>query len=303
MQTCLYVHPDNIEASKKELNVKVAIIARPDWYMPEAKCQQIIVETERGVHTRCYLAEHEGYSFIIVYGRFGRVRSTAHDIDFELTQEALSFLGITHIIGTFVVGSIQEDDKAGVVYILDDFIGLGGYNQARTRHRAIGFRNVDMLKPFCDLTRQALCQSAKTLPFSIKEKGTYVCFHGWPRLETGAELAHYGRMQCDVVGQTLDPEVTLAKEAGCCYAAIAVTIDDHEIRTRFLANDHSGLQDLNSNMVEGRKKTFDVFLAALPELTRLANDTCRCSEQAKLKTKRSEHFYYRPKHLIVDENE
>ena len=303
MQQCWYVHPDNIERSRKELNVKIAIVARPDFFMQRNDCRQVIVETTRGVHTRCYLSASNGIPFLIIYGRFDRVRGMSSDINFELTQEVISFLGISHVIGTFVVGSIREDEKAGSVYVPNDLIGMGGYSNSRTKDRAIGFRNVDVLQPFCEETRRVLIESSKSLPFAVKPEGTYVCFHGWPRLETLAELQYYKLIGGDVVGQTLDPELTLAKEAGCHYAALAVTIDDHEIRTRFLANDRTGLNELNRNMVEGRRKTFSVFEAALPALAGLSDGTCSCEEQARLKEKRSEHFYYRPKYLCQSDDD
>jgi purine nucleoside phosphorylase len=74
-------------------------------------------------------------------------------------------------------------------------------------------------------------------------------------------------MGCDVVGQPLDPEATLAREGGCCYAALAVTIDDHEIRSH-----------------------------ALPALV----DLPACDQQAKLKQSINYDFYCRPRFLMED---
>ncbi|MEK9208113.1 MAG: hypothetical protein AAB922_06505, partial [Patescibacteria group bacterium] len=61
-------------------------------------------------------------------------------------------MGIRKIVGTFSVGSIKESGRAGEVYIPNDFVGLGGYNQSMNLEH--GFRNVDMISPFCEGIRQ-----------------------------------------------------------------------------------------------------------------------------------------------------
>lgn len=292
MEKCFFIHPDNIEYVQASLDLKIAVIARPDWFMKKNKCEHLIVETPRGVHTRCYLAKSDNISFLIVYGRFDRIRSTSLDINYELTQEAISFLGIKKLVGTFVTGSIQEDDKAGNVYIPHDFIGLGGYN--RSRNKEIGFRNVDMFKPFCEEMRKCLIEASNEVNFFVHTNGVYACFHGYPRIETEAELKFYGNIGCNIVGQTIDPEATLAREAGCHYVAIAATIDDYELRSRFMANDITAREEIDNNIVEGRKKTFNLFIRALPGLMEASNLQCNCEEQQNHVSKRSRHFYYRP---------
>ena len=294
MRNCIFVHPDNIDRMKDDLNVSLAVVARPDRYMEANDVTQVIVETGRDVHTRCYLAEEKGIRFLIVYGRFNRVRTTSHGIDFESTQEVFNMMGVTHIVGTFVVGSLRPEDMAGKIYVPDDIIGLGPYDQALSKWRPTGFRTVDMLTPFCSEMRAALVKSAEAISSPVQDGGTYACFHGWPRLETRAELNHYVAMGCDMVGQTLDPEATLAKESGCCYAALAVTIDDQEIRDRFLAGDQSGVEDIQRHTAEGRKRTFEIFLKALPSLVNLE----KCDSQAKEKRGINMDFYYRPSYLI-----
>ncbi len=299
MQECVYVHPDNIEHTRRELNLKIAVVARPDAFMQENGCRQLIVETERGIHTRCYLAEYQHIPFLIVYGRFERRRSTSHDIDYALTQEAISALGIENVIGTFVTGSIGEMTKAGSVYIPHDFVGMGGYNQSRNKER--GFRNVDMFLPFCGGLRRCLISAASYSPFLVYPEGIYVSFHGYPRIETSAELDFYQQMGWDIVGQTIDPEATLAREAGCHYASLAVTIDDRELRERFLTNDVTAREEIDVNIGRGREKTFSLFLQALPDIHSMTEPKCNCVQQRLHVGSRSRYFYYRPRYLCTDE--
>ena len=211
MERCSFVNPDNLERSKNELALELAVVARPDSFLRENECPHIIVETTKGVHLRCYLGVHDGRNFLILYGRFDRVRSTSYDIDFVSTQEVVSMLGIKKLIGTFVCGSIQDEVSAGEVFILHDFVGLGGYNESRNKN-SVGFRNVDMFNPFCPKLRSGLIAGGSKVDFPIRREGIYACFHGFPRIETGAELDFYAKMGWQVVGQTLDPEATLARE-------------------------------------------------------------------------------------------
>src|SRR3989344_6757791 len=99
MRKSVYVTPDNIGDFKKEYSPEIAIIARPDWFIKERDLQHVIVETKHGIHNRCFVAKHDDVRFLIIYGRFDRIRSTARDIDFELTQGAVSMLGIRKMIG------------------------------------------------------------------------------------------------------------------------------------------------------------------------------------------------------------
>lgn len=295
MQQCYYINPENRTRDWDPRNIKVAVIARPDSFMEQSKAVQLVIETERNVHTRCYLAQSGEVPFLIVYGRFKRTRSTSRDIDFEGTQHVLSFLGIRVLVGTFVTGSIDKDARAGGIYVPHDFVGMGGYNQSR--HRETGFRNVDMFTPFCGELRDEIAAASDTVPFSVSHRGVYVCFHGYPRIETSAELEFYCRMGWSIVGQTLDPEATLAREAGVHYVAMAVTIDDWAVRDRFLKNDPTARLEIEDNIRRGRENVFSLFLRALPRLHDIKGARCNCVAQGTHVQSRSKSFHYRPAYL------
>lgn len=300
LQTAYLVHPDNVEQAKSAIDVSVAVVARPDAYIQQADVEPIVIETDRGVHLRCYLAEHNNVRFVIVYGRFDRVRSPAKEIDFAKTQAALNMLGIRTLIGTFVVGAISQEDHAGTVVIPDDFIGLGGYSDESWKDRPEGFRNVEMFSPFCTEARRALTNQAHVIDEPVHTDGTYVCFHGWPRIETVAELKYYSHLGGKVIGQTLDPEATLARQFGMHYAALTVMMDDFRVRELFRSDYREGAATLSKNIVEGRWKTFELFLAALPDLASIGHVSCGCGQHVNVKRQASRNFYYRPPKFIVD---
>ena len=120
----------------------------------------------------------------------------------------------------------------GSVYVLGDLIGMSGYNIHWNRN--ISFHNAEMYEPFCPNLTKKLCEAAGKMEFPVKTNATYVTFYGYPRIETKGELKFYNKMGWDVVGQTCDPEATLAKLNQMCYAAVAVQIDDPNSRNEYI---------------------------------------------------------------------
>lgn len=292
MKHCYFVNSDNIDDFLAKFSPKIAIIARPDDYLDNHQVTQLIIETDYGVFTRAYLAEENNVFFVIIYGRHSRKKTTSLDIDYNLTQEAISFLGITAIIGNFVVGGVSDSAKAGSIFILHDFIGLSGYNHRFSPNNNYNFRNKDLFVPFNLEMRDALIQAARDMNLSCQEEGVYGCLVGYPRLETKAEYHFYKMIGCDVVGKTLDPEVTLAHQAGCAYAAVGVTIDDDSTRTELVNNPKSNV--VEELIINGRKDMFDIFLNALPRLHKY--DGSLKSSYKYPSHEKSTFFYCRPQH-------
>jgi 5'-methylthioadenosine phosphorylase len=69
--------------------------------------------------------------------------------------------------------------------------------------------------------RQWLVAAALDRHESCADGGTYLCAEG-PRFETPAEIRMFRLLGADLVGMTSVPEVVLAREAGVCYATVAV---------------------------------------------------------------------------------
>jgi purine nucleoside phosphorylase len=298
-----FVHPDNVAHVRDRLAAAVAVIARPDAFMTGTDPVQLIVETDHGVHTRCYLASHDGIEFLLVYGRVDRKRQLSDGLNYGLTQHVVDFLGITVLVGTFIVGSVRPDAAAGEIFVPSDLVGIGPHHASNAVDGPFGFRTIDMYWPFCARARGPLLAAAndKGRP-PVADRSTYATFHGWPRIETAAELRLYAEQGFDVVGQTLDPEATLAKESGTHYAAMAVTVDDGPLRQQLMQGEADARQGIDDLVLTGRTRMFDIFLDALPALDELARKPaeCDCREQAERRQARSEHMYYRPRHLCVD---
>jgi len=299
----LFVHPDNVAQVRSRLAAAVAVIARPDSFMIRTDPVQLIVETDHGVHARCYLASHDGIDFVLVYGRVDRKRQPSGGLNYRLTQHVEDFLGITVLIGTFIVGSVRPTAAAGEIVVPSDLVGIGSHTASNAVDGPFGFRTVDMYWPFCAHARGALLAAANANGRPpVPDRSIYATFHGWPRIETAAELKLYAEQGFDVVGQTLDPEATLAKESGTHYAAMAVTVDDGPLRQQLMQGEADARDGIDDLVLTGRTRMFDIVLDALPSLDELARKPveCDCREQAERRQARSEHMYYRPRHLCVD---
>ena len=194
--------------------------------------KMVTIDTSFGPVDRCF----EGYVYnvpvLVIYGRFNGQKVPSNEINFQQTIEAIKNRGVTKVIGTFVVGGINPEMPQGSVYVLGDLIGMSGYNIHWDKN--ISFHNAEMYEPFCPQLTKRLCDAANKMDFPVKTNATYVTFYGWPRIETKGELKFYNKMGWDVVGQTCDPEATLAKLNQMCYAAVAVQIDDPNSRNDYI---------------------------------------------------------------------
>ncbi|KAB0391583.1 hypothetical protein E2I00_001984, partial [Balaenoptera physalus] len=81
-----------------------------------------------------------------------------------------------------------------------------------------------MAEPFCPKTREVLIETAKKLGLRCHSKGTVITIEG-PRFSSRAESVMFQTWGADVINMTTVPEVILAKEAGICYASIAMATD------------------------------------------------------------------------------
>jgi 5'-methylthioadenosine phosphorylase len=142
-----------------------------------------------------------------------------HLINYRANIWALKKMGVRNILATAAVGSLNPAMKPGDFVFTDQFLDF-----TKTRaHTFIeqGGLHPDMTAPYCATLCHLLSEAAGSLNLRFHPKGTYVCTEG-PRFETPAEIHFFQKIGGDLVGMTGVPEVTLAREAGICYACSAV---------------------------------------------------------------------------------
>lgn len=137
-----------------------------------------------------------------------------HKINYRANIEALKQAGVTKIIATNSVGSMNEDMAPGSFVIPDDFLDFS-QDRVKTFYED-KVVHIDVTEPYCPQLRDVLAKSGEVLL-----GGTYVCTEG-PRFETPAEIKMFKMLGGDLVGMTGIPEVTLAREREMCYNSICI---------------------------------------------------------------------------------
>jgi len=205
------------------MTLKIVIIGGTGVYGPEilTNANDIEVTTPYG-RARGKVGFFEG-SEVMFLTRHGADHSIPpHKINFRANIAGLKSLGVTHVIATGAVGSLNASMHPGDFVIIDQFLD---FTKSRQSTFFDGDNNgvvhVDCTEPYCSLVRNTLLKAAESLGLTAHPKGCYVCTEG-PRFETPAEIRMYRMLGGDVVGMTGVPEVVLAREAGLCYGTLAI---------------------------------------------------------------------------------
>ena len=196
-------------------------------------------------------------------------------VNYRANIAALKILGIKKIIAAAAVGSLRREMPPGSMVILDQFID-------QTRGRITTFYSgeghpvihTDFTEPYCPGLRKLLITECVKSGNNFSSTGTYVTTDG-PRFETPAEIRAFARMGGDLVGMTNVPEVTLAREAGLCYATVGlVTNYAAGISPNVLTH-----EEVLEAMEEHGKKVNELFLACINGLPE--EHDCNCAISGK----------------------
>lgn len=161
---------------------------------------------------------------VIFLPRHGKLHSIPpHLINYRANILGLKRLGVTAILSTTAVGSLNREFKPNEFVLPDQFIDF-----TKNRHTSFfdgganGVVHVDMTEPYCYSLRSAVITASQILSgYTVHSGGVYVCTEG-PRFETPAEIKMYEKLGGDLVGMTNVPEVCLAREAEMCYATVSM---------------------------------------------------------------------------------
>lgn len=137
-----------------------------------------------------------------------------HKINYRANIDALKSVGVTQIVATNSVGSMNLEMPPGSFVIPDDFLDFS-QNRVKTFYEN-EVVHIDVTEPYCPTLRDILNESGEVIL-----GGTYVCTEG-PRFETPAEIRMFKMLGGDLVGMTGVPEVTLAREREICYNSICI---------------------------------------------------------------------------------
>jgi len=203
--------------------IRVAIIGGTGVYNQSLLNDQeeITVDTKYGAVTmRMGTYKNRKVFFLARHG--GKHSVPPHMVNYKANIAALKHLDVNAIIATAAVGTLHQNMPPGSMVIIDQFIDF-------TKQRPLTFYegagktivHIDLSEPYCSEVRKTILNAGTALDLELVDGGCYVCTEG-PRFETPAEIRMIGQWGGDLVGMTNVPEVVLAREAGLCYAVIAL---------------------------------------------------------------------------------
>ncbi len=215
-----------------------------------------------------------GNTDVVIISRHGKKHSIIpSNVNYRANIMALKDHGCTHIIATTACGSLREEIKPGHFVFCDQFID-------RTTKRASTFYDADkvchipMADPFCKKLRAILAETADEMGLKHHKKGTVITIEG-PRFSTKAESHMFRSWGADVINMSTVPEAVLAREAGICYAVVAMSTDyDCWHSTEERVNIEMVLKTMHKNA----ENVKNLLLNAIPKIDYV---DCKCKEDIK----------------------
>jgi 5'-methylthioadenosine phosphorylase len=129
--------------------------------------------------------------------------------------------GVRKVLADGGVGSLNHLLDPRDVVIPNDFIDLSIKQDIYVR----GDHLLIMRQPICPDMAVTLYRHALGARFGrVFPRGSYLVTDG-PRFESPAEVDYMKRLGGDVIGQSLSPEVFLARDIGACYAGIYLVVN------------------------------------------------------------------------------
>jgi 5'-methylthioadenosine phosphorylase len=190
-----------------------------------------------------------------------------HRVNYRANVDALRALGAEAIVTVSSVGSLREELRPGTFVLPSQFVDL-------TKQRPTTFfdggrvYHVSLADPFCPQLAVAAADAGRAVGVAFAEGRTYVCVEG-PRFSTRAESKFF-RGFADIIGMTLVPEVSLARERGLCYACLAM-VTDYDV----WAEKPVDAQEIVATMGRNAERMTRLLRELLPKLA--VEATCACA--------------------------
>eukprot|EP00698_Gefionella_okellyi_P006064 TRINITY_DN15532_c0_g1_i1.p1 TRINITY_DN15532_c0_g1~~TRINITY_DN15532_c0_g1_i1.p1 ORF type:complete len:292 (+),score=35.75 TRINITY_DN15532_c0_g1_i1:60-878(+) len=197
------------------------------------------------------------------------------NVNYRANIWALKSIGCTHVLAATACGSLRQEIRPGDFVIIDQFIdrtvrrSVTFYDGSSPEHK--GVCHIPMGVPFCSKMRAAMAESAKSLGLAHHPAGTMVTIEG-PRFSTRAESEVFRQWNCDVINMTTVPEAQLCREAGMCYAAIAMATDYDSWR---VSDEPVSVPEVLAVM-RGNADRFKLLMNDV--LKRITHSECHCME-------------------------
>jgi len=198
--------------------------------------------------------------------RAGVTRGQASQQVFHVLARA----GVKRIISEAGVGSLNHLLDPRDIVIPDDYVDLTTH---RSPEPVTGGRLLVMRDPVCPVVAGALLEAARgQAEGRVFGRGTCVVTEG-PRFESRAEIRMM-QPHGDVIGQSMCPEVWLARDIGAHYAALYIVVNYAEGVVRDW--EHEVLREI---FEEDAVRQSRIILEAIDAVDETAG--CGCAELSK----------------------
>jgi len=214
------------------------------------------------------IGEYKGVKVAFLPRHGKRHTIPPHLINFRANIMAMRDLGVRRILAPSAVGSLREEMKPGDLVIPDQFIDFTK-KRDYTFYEGAVVGHFSMADPFCPEMRSEIIATAKRLGIRHHPAATYICIEG-PRFSTRAESKLFRSFGAEIIGMTLVPEVSLAREVGMCYTTLA-TVTDYDVWADKPVTAQEVVQTLKSNVA----KVKSLLVETIPALTK--ERKCECS--------------------------
>ncbi len=181
-------------------------------------------------------------------------------------------VGVKTILAEGGVGTIKQNFRLRDFVIPYDYIDLSLRKDVSLSDKYL----LIMREPLCPLLSKVLEQTSRRLfPQREINKGVYAVTDG-KHFESKAEVKMIEAMGGDVIGQSLCPEVYLAREIGACYAGIYLIVNRAEGIGRNWSHNELRKIFYSEGLIVGK-----VIIESLGEIALIKKKSCNCSRLRK----------------------
>lgn len=146
-----------------------------------------------------------------------------HRIPYRANVWAMRELGVDRIIAPTAVGSVFPDYAPGQFVVPDQLVDRT-WGRDHTFFEGPATHHIAFADPYCPELRSIAAKAVREVTGAVHEGGTTVVVQG-PRFSTRAESASFAAAGWHLLNMTQQPEASLSRELGICYANIAVVTD------------------------------------------------------------------------------
>lgn len=233
--------------------------------------EEIRVSTPFGDPSDAFIVGTLAGKRVCFLSRHGRGhRYSPSEVPFRANIYGMKSLGVEAVFSASAVGSLREDIEPLHVVIPSQFFD-------RTRGRVSTFfrdgvvAHVAFADPLCPELREVLGRAATSAGCTHHMGGTYVCMEG-PQFSTRAESELYRSWGMDIIGMTNLTEAKLAREAGICYATLAMVTD---YDCWHMEHDTVTADMIIANLMQNVRDAQNIVYAAVAGFSEQRNCDCR----------------------------